>query len=657
VVKNHIVTMLSSTSIPLREWVGRTLQSVDVAAKADESFASSFGPDSSSWPADTQRSLVVSSDPYLTLALRVAGSLADQICQLEERDGGEQLLLLPTPGPDWADRVAVHVSHEPLQSAEAIHEGDSQQLHSYREKPGLDPEEHGAPRTKEDAALSVEDYAGSDGLPGVGIISCHHVIGAEVLPTPKNGDCPREDQTHLIIYSLGIVLYELFSGGERIPEIKQQDGAKQPLSEGGADIQPEPLGSLPNDDPLKFDLACGLNIIDNLPDDDVGVGERGDGGKLFDDDEESMPRKKKGPQAGGTMQSTSVEPLKLMGLPASVCALIANMLDCINGDLSGTEAYQSMSDVCIDLQLMLEKPNRFLHDLDLDKVAVTRLQLNEAMFGRDLEFSTLRDSYQRSIRGENELGIIVGPSGIGKSVLANRLGSYVTATGGLFLTGKFDQLQQTKPFSTLASAFNEYCKKMCEEGRSSHLIEVASKLRTTLGKDAHHLVKVIPNLSLILGDDAEQQDDGQDCVDAQKRLQYLLCQFVHVISTVSGAPVTLFLDDMQWSDQASISAIYQVLVTAANEQRQFFVLGSCREEGLQEGHPFAKLVSSIHHLGIHTTAVELGCMDKDTTNRMVSDLLCLPPRLTRSLSEIVHHKTKGETFHHWLISSFGLLLS
>ncbi|KAL7536583.1 hypothetical protein ACHAXR_007263 [Thalassiosira sp. AJA248-18] len=280
--------------------------------------------------------------------------------------------------------------------------------------------------------------------------------------------------------------------------------------------------------------------------------------------------------------------------------------------------------------------------MDFDKLSVTGLQLNEAVFGRDADFPALKDSYRRSISGQNELGIVAGPSGVGKSVLANRLGSFVTATGGLFLSGKFDQLDQNKPFSALASAFNEYCDKMFKEGRSN-LQEVATRLRIALGGDARHLVKVIPNLSVILGDCSGQQEEDNDCVDAQKRLQYLLCQFVDVISGFSGAPITLFLDDLQWSDQASINAINKLLRISGslNTKRQFFFLGSSREEGILEGHPFGSMLSSIRQFGVNATIVQLVCMDKETTNTLVSDLLCLSPRLTRSLSEIIHHKVKG----------------
>ncbi|KAL3800901.1 hypothetical protein ACHAW5_002052 [Stephanodiscus triporus] len=127
---------------------------------------------------------------------------------------------------------------------------------------------------------------------------------------------------------------------------------------------------------------------------------------------------------------------KKRGIPMS-CTLSSTSIEqlIMNGDLSGDEAYRAMSDVRCDLQLMLDKPDRFLHDMNLEKLAVTGLQLNEAVFGREMDFSALQDSYMRLISGVNECGVIVGPSGIGKTVLANRLGSFASATGALF-TGK-----------------------------------------------------------------------------------------------------------------------------------------------------------------------------------------------------------------------------
>jgi len=53
------------------------------------------------------------------------------------------------------------------------------------------------------------------------------------------------------------------------------------------------------------------------------------------------------------------------------------------------------------------------------------------------------------------------------------------------------------------------------------------------------------------------------------------------------------------------------------------------------------MLSSIIGCGPQITRVELTLMNKDAASSMMSNLLCLSPRLTRPLSEIIFHKSKG----------------
>jgi predicted ATPase len=107
--------------------------------------------------------------------------------------------------------------------------------------------------------------------------------------------------------------------------------------------------------------------------------------------------------------------------------------------------------------------------------------------------------------------------------------------------------------------------------------------------------------------------------------------------------MTLFMDDVQWADSASISIIGQLLKTSRSmkEGKQFFFLGSCRDDEMESDHSFWKMIEGLSVLGFKTTTVKLDCMDKDTVNEAMSNLLHLSPRLVRSLSDIVYHKTKG----------------
>lgn len=212
------------------------------------------------------------------------------------------------------------------------------------------------------------------------------------------------------------------------------------------------------------------------------------------------------------------------------------------------------------------------------------------------------------------------------------------------LSGKFDQLQQGTPFSALASAFNDYFGILLEDSEPSSISSVlASKLRSSLGRDVLHLTNLIPNLASILGPEKSPINRNEDCDNAQKRLQYLLCQFVDVISSTFSAPVTLFLDDLQWADAASIEAVNHLLITASisSHDKRFFFLGCFREGEIKEGHPVWKLLRSVEKSSVACTNIKLDLMNEHTINTMVSETLCLLPRLTRSLSSVIYRKTKG----------------
>jgi len=555
-------------------------------------------------------SAVLLPDVYnLIPALRVAFSLADQICKAEE--AGQS----PVQSSDWIDSIVV-ILHPNINSP----------------------------------ASDVETVFNNN-------------IRADFLPSfflSTNEEEVKNDDNMQRIYTLalGIVFYEIFSVGGRPAKAKEceQQKLRATSETGGVELPSELLDDM---DPLPFDQGQDKSIDDLVGEldilekcgilDDVQDEYNHD---LLDDIEgcdlfNQNPIRKRQTQHHGDLHasSVSVEPLKAKGLPGPLCELVANMIGCADGTRKDKEeTYLKMSDVRDDLRLMVDKPLIYLRDQDMGMLSTTGLQIGSTMFGRDAHLSTVQEAYHRSVSSDSELAIISGVSGSGKSLLANEFGKYVLSNGGILLFGKFDQLQQGKPFSALASAFDVYCGCLLQNSGPSSVANVAevmaSELRSSLGGDAYHLAKIIPNLAIILGPEPPFINNNEDCFNTLQRLEYLLCQFVQVISTSFAAPVTLFLDDLQWADPASISALNQLLLTAGHGRR-FFFLGCCREGEINEGHPVWKLLSNATTLGVCCTNVKLDCMDEETLNTMVSETLCLSPRLTRSLSNIIYRKTKG----------------
>ena len=160
------------------------------------------------------------------------------------------------------------------------------------------------------------------------------------------------------------------------------------------------------------------------------------------------------------------------------------------------------------------------------------------------------------------------------------------------------------------------------------------------------LVTVMPNLANILGDDfnLNQSSKNDDtAVDAQKRLRYLFCQFVDVISRCHEEPLILFLDDCQWIDNASVAVLNQILIMSGSaiKNHRFFFFGACRDDEMSESHPLNFMLTTVNTFGTKTTKIQLTSMSKDALNEMVSTELSLLPRITCPLANILHHKTKG----------------
>ncbi|KAL7543650.1 hypothetical protein ACHAWF_007439, partial [Thalassiosira exigua] len=594
--------------IPLPAWISGALDSVDAS---DDPF-SAFGD---------PRSVALTSEAYLLAGLKVAHSLAVQLCRAEDSEGRSRAIchggnrppghdFLPLPATNWADSVSVHLSSGSRACGDI---GDGTKLQHF----------------------CIQDESASE-------LSYLSVNKAELLPT-LNFDHSSNIQSNemMRIYLLGLVLYQIFSGGDTPAEAsRKSNGYQESLEE----LEPLPLAMPPPQNNDAIDLANALKLsekIDTSTDEQLTT---------------NIVSKKRMTSVGSTTgnPSLSIESLKTKGLPMPLCDLVANMLDSGNGDLSGIEAYRQLSDVASDLKMMIDRPHKFLHGIDLEQLSMSGFQLNETIFGREDELSTLQVAYLRSVSGVSEMTIISGPSGTGKSVLAHRLGNFVNSRGDIFIEGKFDQLVQTRPFSAAASALNEYCNVLVKEDAEC-VQNVASELKKALGKEVCHLVKLIPNLSPILGREAGEFVQDQDLAYVQNRALHLMCQLVEVLPNASKKNCCLLLDDCQWADFSSIEFLkHLLLISGSTKKRENSIhfVGCCRE--MSDDHPFCNLLSRARSFGSQVTTVKLKCMDETTMNNMMSDLLCLSPRLTRKLSHIIMHKTKGNPlFFSQLMISLG----
>ena len=158
-------------------------------------------------------------------------------------------------------------------------------------------------------------------------------------------------------------------------------------------------------------------------------------------------------------------------------------------------------------------------------------------------------------RGAAELLLVTGTSGIGKSALVRELFEPITRRRGYFISGKYDQLQRSTPYAAVVAAFRSLVRQILGESQA-RLAGWQEALRGALGPNGQVILDVIPEVEAILGPQPPVPELGP--TETQNRFNLVLERFLRVFAKREH-PLVIFLDDLQWADAASLRLLERVL--------------------------------------------------------------------------------------------------
>jgi len=339
-------------------------------------------------------------------------------------------------------------------------------------------------------------------------------------------------------------------------------------------------------------------------------------------------------------------PLMKLGFPASISMLVQNLLECRGGNDNSPEgAYESLETVSKDLHLLLLDPNHVLFDQEpiSENGSVQLLFRKQKLYGREDEISLITDAFCRVSSGKSEAVFIGGFSGSGKSRLANSLTDRVDTSGGYVITHKFDQKPEKDTETLLLeviSTINDLCLLIKEKSAQQDLLAIVKDLKEVFGTDFSLLTRLLPSIGLIssqLGHVnmvCDQTDLPSVCLTLQR--------FMGVVSS-KAHPIMLFFDDLQWCDDSAFSLIENILSDASGSSCLLFV-GAYRSNQVQDNHAIFSLIDSLSSSGLPTTTLGLEGLPPGELTTMVSDAMCMFPRMCKRLADIIFQKTKGNPF-------------
>jgi PAS domain S-box-containing protein len=324
-------------------------------------------------------------------------------------------------------------------------------------------------------------------------------------------------------------------------------------------------------------------------------------------------------------------------IPAPLSAIVMKLLA-----KTAEERYQTAGGVARDLRRCLKEWEAHCHIEPFQlgtQDASDQLMIPEKLYGREHEIDALLASFDRVLaNGIPELVLVSGYSGIGKSSVVHELHKALVPARGLFASGKFDQYKRDIPYATLAQAFQSLVRPLLGQSEAE-LGWWRDVLHEALGPNGQLIVNLVPDLELVIGKQPPVPDLRPQ--DAQNRFQVVFRRFLGVFARKEH-PLTLFLDDLQWLDRATLDLL-EHLVTHP-EVRHLLLVGAYRDNEVGPAHPLLRTLEAIRKAGAKVNEIVLAPLGIDDVGRLVADALHCKPEHARPLAQLVHEKTGGNPF-------------
>jgi predicted ATPase/class 3 adenylate cyclase len=264
-----------------------------------------------------------------------------------------------------------------------------------------------------------------------------------------------------------------------------------------------------------------------------------------------------------------------------------------------------------------------------------RFELPARLYGRDEELRVLLEGFERVCTGRTGVLMVEGYSGVGKSSLVNAVHRPLVRERGRFIEGKFDLYRRDKPLSAIIEAFRALVVQLLVEGEADRW---KREIELALGGNVGVITQEIPELTHIVGIVAPPPDVG--AMEARNRLHLAFQRFVSTIAR-RESPLVVFIDDLQWADQASLQLMQSILTNP--ESGYLYFLGCYRGNEVGADHPLLSTLDSIGR--VHPVErISLPPLKREHLQALVSDAFGARKEEAAELADVLLEKTAGNPF-------------
>jgi histidine kinase len=322
-------------------------------------------------------------------------------------------------------------------------------------------------------------------------------------------------------------------------------------------------------------------------------------------------------------------------VPAVIDQIVSKLLA-----KNAEDRYQSAAGLAADLTQCLELLDNEEQISGL-KLATedlsSRFNIPQRLIGRDKELQIISDAYDAVLEGHSRLVMVSGYSGVGKSALIDEAEKLINEKGGLLIKGKCDQFQNI-PYASLVEASTEFFNFIMKE--DDHTIRKWKKrIVDGVGDNMALLTVGLPALEQIVGPQEKPEDLSP--TDAENRFNQVVFNYLQAIASPE-MPLVIFLDDLQWSDFATLDLIEKIVSRQTHKNLLF--IGAYRDNEVHDGHAVLSIINKLREVPQGLIEIKLEPLGLGHVTELIAEIFYAPEKQVEELAQLIFNKTLGNPF-------------
>lgn len=254
--------------------------------------------------------------------------------------------------------------------------------------------------------------------------------------------------------------------------------------------------------------------------------------------------------------------------------------------------------------------------------------LQGELIGRADEIKKMQRAYAFVREGQQRVLFVNGEAGIGKTRLAREFSTWMEGQGATVLWGNCYEMSGALPYQPIIDMLAGHIRNSSSE-----------QLGSLLGNSAVDLAKIIPELRIKLPDLSSFEPLGPEV--ERRNLYNAIAGYFNSIA--SQRPLLLILDDLQWTDTATMQILNYLLLQSESQKWGFFpvFLLLYRADEVHETHLLRSLLSSQLRTG-HAEEIRLKRLKKDEVQQLLTQMA--GHTVSVPFCEQIYKHTEGNPF-------------